>query len=175
MKCSKCSGDIDESLFPAGLAYCPYCGDPLPSGGPEQAITRMAFCPYCGQELTAPTRFCPHCGQNLAEHLPPPTQKGAGGRHEAVELIGRTADALKRTFGPERKRRKLYQQWAEHSGLPPEELAALEQAAPEAPQDIPLDEARGYRAKRTLPVLYIILAAAVLIVIIGIVLLITKT
>jgi uncharacterized Zn finger protein (UPF0148 family) len=138
MKCPHCGNEIDESRFPAGLSFCPYCGDSLPAG--EQEEDKLLFCPYCGQELFARTMYCPHCGKELAP-----------------------AEA---TASKDRKIKKLYKQWAEHSDLPPEELAALEQAALEAP---PVEA----NQKQNLWVMYLVLAAAVIIIFVGIILLVT--
>jgi hypothetical protein len=81
-------------------------------------------------------------------------------------MIGRAASSIKGTFSKDRKIKKLYKQWAEHSDLPPEELAALEQAALETP---PVEA----NQKQNLLVMYAVLAAAVIIVFVGIILLVT--
>ena len=171
MKCPHCDNEIDESRFPAGLSFCPYCGDSLPAGGQED--DKLLFCPYCGQELFAHTQYCPHCGKELAPAATAPSSTtttddddDAPKLHETKEFIGRAASSIKGTFSKDRKIKKLYKQWAEHSDLPPEELASLEQAALEKP---PVDETR----KPHPWVLYMILAAAVIIVFVGIILLVT--
>jgi len=156
MKCPSCANEIDESLFPAGLVFCPYCGTKLPAGGQD----RISFCPYCGQKLDSPTNFCPHCGQQLVAAGPAPPAK-----HEGKEFIGRATGALKRTFGHERKVRKLYRQWAAYADLPPEEIAKIEQTTLSTPPS----EARS---QQSIPILYILLGAAVLFFIVGVVLLI---
>ena len=169
MKCPHCGNEIDESRFPAGLSFCPYCGDSLPAG--EQEEDKLLFCPYCGQELFAHTQYCPHCGKELAPATAPSpaaadADADAPKLHETKEFIGRAASSIKGTFSKDRKIKKLYKQWAEHSDLPPEELAALEQAALEKP---PADASR-----RPNPwVMYLVLAAAVIIIFVGIILLVT--
>ena len=167
MKCLSCGNEIDESLFPSGLAFCPYCGDSLPAADQGQDIERISFCPYCGQELISQANFCPHCGQQLLTHdiAPSGEYEGKAVEREGKEFIGRAAAAIKSTFGPERKAKKLYRQWTEHSGLPPEEIPSLAEAA----RHTALEEAK--ESKR-FPVLYIVLAAAVLFFIAGIILLV---
>ena len=126
MKCQSCGKEIDESLFSPDLTYCPYCGQELES-------VRLQFCPYCSQKLAAQTNFCPHCGKNLsfAETKP------AGDEHtgkEFLEVTSKTIEkkaktiawSIRNAFGRERKIRKLYQQWAEYSELPPEEVPSIE-------------------------------------------------
>jgi ribosomal protein L37AE/L43A len=168
MKCPHCDNEIDESRFPAGLSFCPYCGDELPAG--EREEDKLLFCPYCGQELFARTKHCPHCGKELAsataEPSPASTTNDTLEHSETREIIGRAASSIKGTFSKERKIKKLYKQWAEHSDLPPEELVALEQAALEKP---PVEESR----KQNLWVMYLALGAAVLIIFVGIILLVT--
>lgn len=160
MKCPSCANEIDESLFPAGLVFCPYCGTKLPAGGQDQ--DRISFCPYCGQKLDSPANFCPHCGQQLVAAGPAPPAK-----HEGKEFIVRTAGALKRTFGHERKVRKLYRQWAEYADLPPEEIPKIEQTAIGTPS---VEEG----TKQDFRLLYLVLGAAVLFFIVGVVLLIVQ-
>ena len=168
MKCPHCGNEIDESRFPAGLSFCPYCGDSLPLG--EQEEDKLLFCPYCGQELFAHTQYCPHCGKELAPAAPAPAPASDATvtpkLHETKEFIGRAASSIRGTFSKDRKIKKLYRQWAEHSDLPPEELAALEQAALEKP---PADESR----RPNLQIIYLTAAAAAIFIIVGIILLVT--
>jgi predicted amidophosphoribosyltransferase len=121
MKCPSCAKDIDESRFSLTLVYCPYCGQELKAAG---EAGRLLFCPYCGQELSAQTNFCPHCGKELL-----PAEKPAW-QPRGKAFIERTAKpiakAIRNTFGRERKIRKLYQQWAEFSNLPPEEIPSMD-------------------------------------------------
>jgi ribosomal protein L37AE/L43A len=166
MKCPHCDNDIDESRFPAGLSFCPYCGDSLPTGELEK--DKLLFCPYCGQELFAHTQYCPHCGKELAPAAAAPATTNddddeAPILHETKEIISRAASSIKGTFSKDRKIKKLYKQWAEHSDLPPEELAALEQAALEKP---PAEASQ----RPNILVMYLALGAAIAIVIIGLVL-----
>lgn len=165
MKCPHCGNEIDESRFPAGLSFCPYCGDSLPAGTQEE--DKLLFCPYCGQELFAHSQYCPHCGKELAPAVPAPAPDTADDDdgeapklRETKELIGRAASSIRGTFSKDRKIKKLYKQWAEHSDLPPEELAALEQAALEKP---PAEA----RQRPNILVMYLALGAAIAIVIIG--------
>lgn len=164
MKCSHCGNEINESRFPAGLSFCPYCGDSLPTG--EQEEDKLLFCPYCGQELFAHSQYCPHCGKELASAAAPapaPDDATTPKLHETREFIGRAASSIRGTFSKDRKIKKLYKQWAEHSGLPLEELAALEQAALEKP---PVDESR----RPNLQIIYLTAAAAVLFIVVAILL-----
>ncbi len=162
MKCPHCDNEIDESRFPAGLSFCPYCGDSLPPG--EQEEDKLLFCPYCGQELFAHTQYCPHCGKELAPTAPAPAPDATTPKlHETKEFIGRAASSIRGTFSKDRKIKKLYKQWAEHSGLPPEELAALEQAALEK---TPADKSQ----KQNLQIIYLAAAAAVLFIVVAILL-----
>ncbi|MCJ7769520.1 MAG: zinc ribbon domain-containing protein [Dehalococcoidales bacterium] len=126
MKCPNCGKDIDESIFSTDLTFCPYCGEKL-------EVTRLQFCPYCGQKLTTQSSFCPHCGKKLAfaegkadgEQL---VKDFIGEKAKTVEEKAKTvAKAIRNTFGRERKIKKLYNQWAEFSNLPPEEVPTIEE------------------------------------------------
>ena len=125
MKCLNCSREIDKSLFPEDLTYCPYCGQEL---GSASIGEKLQFCPYCGQKLVAQTNFCPHCGKKLLL---------AGTRFDIhdIQQMGKDfienkakpiAKAIRNKFGRERKIKKLYQQWSEFSELPPEEIPSMD-------------------------------------------------
>jgi hypothetical protein len=149
---------------------------------PSQDEPRISFCPYCGGELTTSTAFCPHCGKQLPqtheseqEHEQTVPHPKSHILADSKEFIGHTADAFKKTFGQERKTRNLYKQWAEHSDLPIEEIAALEEAGRHASIDGHLTQEVRQPERRQLPVLYVVLALAVLIILTGIILLVAQT
>lgn len=130
MKCPSCNKDIDESVFSTDLTFCPYCGGKIET---INKSARLQFCPYCGQKLTTQGNFCPNCGKMLShadgkpdsEHL---TKDFIGEGAKTVEKGAITVvRAIRNTFGRERKVRKLYQQWAEFSNLPPEEIPTIEE------------------------------------------------
>lgn len=152
MECPNCSRSIDESHFPQGLAFCPYCGQDMKSVSQEKE--RLMFCPYCGHGLSEPAKFCPSCGKKLK-----PTPKKFSGQKVGSILLERAAKpvakAVKETFGPERKTRKLYQQWAEYSDLSPDEIPSMETLREIAREK----QARG-RLRR-----YLIISIAILIII----------
>lgn len=123
MQCPNCGRNIDESLFPQSLAFCPYCGqDLLPvSHEPE----RLAFCPYCGRELPDQTSFCPHCGKQLKV-----SEKRLSGQKVGKAFLERVAKpiikAVRDAFSSEKKTIKLFQQWSEYAELPPDEVPSIE-------------------------------------------------
>lgn len=137
MKCLNCSREIDKSLFPEDLTYCPYCGQEL---GSASIGERLQFCPYCGQKLVAQTNFCPHCGKKLilAEtrlDIHDIQQMGKDFIEKKAKPIAKDfiekkakpiAKAIRNKFGRERKMRKLYKQWAEYDALPPEEIPSMD-------------------------------------------------
>jgi DNA-directed RNA polymerase subunit RPC12/RpoP len=126
MKCTNCNKEIDESNFTSDLAFCPYCGE-------KQEATGLQFCPYCGQKLTTQSNFCPHCGKKLshAEKKPEGEQLVKDFIQEKAKKVEEkaktVAKAIRNTLGHERKIKKLYQQWAEFSNLPPEEVPTIEE------------------------------------------------
>lgn len=121
MKCPACGNVIDEARFSADLTYCPHCGQDIKSSADA---SRLQFCPYCGQKLESLTNFCPNCGKKLV------IDKKPAGQLTNVSFIERTAKpiakAIRNTFGHERQIRKLYQQWAEYSDLPQEEIPSID-------------------------------------------------
>jgi predicted amidophosphoribosyltransferase len=124
MKCPSCGKVIDESRFTADLTYCPHCGQDIKAAGDA---SRLQFCPYCGQKLTTQTNFCPQCGKKLTLEKPSAERTIC---RTSIAFIERTtkpiAKAIRSTFGRERKIRKLYEQWAEFSSLPPEEIPSMD-------------------------------------------------
>ena len=125
MKCPSCGKVIDESRFSADLTYCPHCGQDMKTASNAR---RLQFCPYCGQKLSAQTNFCPQCGKKLILEEQPTKRKIY---QTSIAFIERTtkpiAKAIRDTFGRERKIRKLYEQWAEFSSLPPEEIPSMDE------------------------------------------------
>ncbi len=123
MQCPNCGRNIDESLFPASLAFCPYCGQDLKPV--NQETERLAFCPYCGRELLDQISFCPHCGKQLKV-----SEKRLSGQKISKVFLERAAKpivkAVRDAFSSEKKTRKLFQQWSEYSELPPEEVPSIE-------------------------------------------------
>ncbi len=161
MQCPNCSRNIDESLFPQNLAFCPYCGqDLLPV---SQETERLVFCPYCGRELPDQTSFCPHCGKQLKV-----SEKRLSGQKVGKVFLERAAKpiakAVRDAFSSEKKTRKLFQQWSEYAELPPEEVPSME-----ALREIPKVE----RAKRS-PRWYLAVRIAAVIIIALIILLIIQ-
>lgn len=126
MKCPSCDRDIDESVFPPGLAYCPFCGQELKPVSEDKA--QLLFCPYCGQRLSDQTTFCPHCGKKLilAETKLDIHDIQQMGKDFIEKKAKPIAKAIRNKFGRERKTRKLYQQWAEYDALPPEEIPSMD-------------------------------------------------
>ena len=125
MKCLNCGREVDKSLFPEDLTYCPYCGQEL---GSASIGERLQFCPYCGQKLLAQTKFCPHCGKKLL------LSETRFDIHD-IQQIGKDfvekkakpiAKAIRNKLGRERKIKKLYEQWTEFSDLPPEEIPSMD-------------------------------------------------
>jgi DNA-directed RNA polymerase subunit RPC12/RpoP len=125
MKCLNCGREVDKSLFPEDLTYCPYCGQEM---GTASIGERLQFCPYCGQKLLTQTKFCPHCGKKLVF---------TGTRFDVhdIQQMGKDfidkkaipiAKAIRNKFGRERKIKKLYDQWSEFSELPPEEVPSVD-------------------------------------------------
>lgn len=172
MKCQKCNNEIDESQFPDGVTFCPYCGDQVTSQSSNGEV--MLYCPYCGQQLLSRSQFCPHCGKQLAidegatvEEEAPPSTPGK----DAVEIIGRAATTIKKQFGSERKMKKLYQQWAEHYDLPPEEIPNFDQQQTSTPS--PADEPRSPYKSQNMMILYLVLAVALVIIAVGVILWLT--
>ena len=184
MQCSKCHNEIDESRFP-DLAFCPYCGAPPIK---KKNAPQLTFCPYCGKELKEATPFCPQCGKQLPDEYSAEKDSDAGEavthQHhdiltEGKEFLGNTAGAIKRSFGRERKVRKLYEQWAEHSDLPEDEVTTLETQIHHTPKSrYYQEEEENYeslpRHRQQMPILYILLALAVLIIVAGLILLLTR-
>ena len=102
MKCQSCGKEIDRSVFPGELTFCPYCGD----------------------KLEAAANFCPRCGKKLSAAK----AKEGGEDKDFLEDTAKTiARKIRNTFGRERKIKKLYQQWAEFSDLPPEEVPTIDE------------------------------------------------
>ena len=84
-------------------------------------------------------------------------------------------------FFRNRKQSKLYKQWVKHSGLPadaiPEELAhrdSLKKKSREGSKDISREKSKE-TSRRQIQALYIVLAVGLLALIIGILLLVTKS
>lgn len=137
MKCLNCNREIDKSLFPEDLTYCPYCGQEL---GTASIGERLQFCPYCGQKLATQTKFCPHCGKKLLFtgtrfDIQDIQQMGKDFIEKKAKPIAKDlidnkakpiAKAIRNRFGRERKIRKLYEQWSEFSELPPEEVPSMD-------------------------------------------------
>ena len=71
-------------------------------------------------------------------------------------------------FWPRRKD-KLYKQWSEHSGLPVEAIPKKE-VAPKR-EEVEERPVRAGRGEQRLPILYILLGVAILLVIVGVVIL----
>ena len=132
MECLNCSREIDKSLFPEDLTYCPYCGEEM---GSASIGVKLQFCPYCGKKLTGQTSLCPHCGKKLS------SIESKGGipdinnlkdiQQAGKDFIDNTAKPLAKkvrsVFGRERKVKKLYEQWAQFSELPPEEVPSIDE------------------------------------------------
>ena len=125
MKCLNCGREVDKSLFPENLTYCPYCGQEL---GTASIGERLQFCPYCGQKLVTRANFCPHCGKKLL--LTGPRLDAHNIQQIGKDFINKKAipiaKAIRNKFGQERKIKKLYQQWSEFSELPPEEIPSID-------------------------------------------------
>lgn len=121
MKCPACGNVIDEARFSTDLTYCPHCGQDIKSSADT---SRLQFCPYCGQKLASLTKFCPNCGKKLI------IDRKSPGQPAYESFIERTAKpiakAIRNSFGRERQIRKLYQQWAEYSDLPQEEIPSMD-------------------------------------------------
>ena len=162
MKCPKCSRDIDQSQFPKGLVFCPYCGDNIASSRKEK-VSGVAFCPYCGQELSDHMKFCPNCGKEMPVVKEPEPEET---EHKDHEIIDRAASAIKSTFGQDRKKMKLYKQWVEHSGLPQDDMPKVEEGAPEAPV---VERRQGSGQRQQIPTVYMVLGAAIILFIVAIV------
>lgn len=134
MQCPNCSRNIDETHFPASLAFCPYCGQDL--SPVSQETERLAFCPYCGRELPDQTSFCPHCGKPLeVGEKRISGQKVGKAFLERVERVAQPivkrvvqpiVRAVRNAFSSEKKTRKLFQQWSEYSELSPDEIPSIE-------------------------------------------------
>ncbi len=169
MQCPNCGRNIDESLFPQSLAFCPYCGqDLLPV---DQETERLAFCPYCGRELPDQTSFCPYCGKELkvSKKRLSGQKVGKAFLERVVQLIvERVAQpivkAVRDAFGSEKKTRKLFQQWSEYAELSPDEVPSME-ALREKPS--------GMRTKRS-PRWYLAVGIAGVIIIALIILLVIQ-
>jgi hypothetical protein len=130
MRCPHCEREIDESIFPPPLTYCPYCGQSLGASSAEGATEHVHFCPHCGKELPGTVNFCPYCGGEVARPAIPhydrpevsePTQRGA------KPIIEPPPEHSKKTA-------KLYKEWMKYSELPPE-AAPLTEAPTETPAE----------------------------------------
>ena len=119
MKCPSCGRDL--SAFSPDSPFCPYCGQGLES----KASAEVHFCPHCGRELSEQFAFCPHCGRGLlsVQTKPGDYQKGV---YSARRMAKSTVKAISNLFSNRRKKRKLYQQWAEFSELPPDEVPSMD-------------------------------------------------
>ncbi len=133
MKCLNCNREIDTSQFPEDLAYCPYCGEEM---GSASIGVNLQFCPYCGKKLAEHSSFCPHCGKKLLSDEPkggsmPDIHNLQDIQQAGKDFIDNTAKPLARKirgiFGRERKIKKLYEQWAEFSELPPDEVPSIDE------------------------------------------------
>jgi hypothetical protein len=91
----------------------------------SKASTEVHFCPHCGRELSEQFAFCPHCGRGLrpAETKPRGYQDGLGFTRRIAKSAAKATINL---FSSRRKKRKLYQQWAEFSELPPDEVPSMD-------------------------------------------------
>ena len=137
MKCLNCGREVDKSLFPEGITYCPYCGQEM---GTASIGEKLQFCPYCGQKLLTQTKFCPHCGKKLlltstGLDVHDIQKMGKDFINKKAIPIGKDfinkkaipiAKAIRNKFGRERKIKKLYDQWSEFSDLPPEEIPSMD-------------------------------------------------
>ena len=160
MQCHNCGRNIDESLFPASLAFCVYCGQDLKPVSHE--AERLAFCPYCGREMSEQTSFCPHCGKQLKV-----SEKSLSGQKISNTFLERTTKpivkAIRDAFSSEKKTRKLFQQWSEYAELPPGEVPSME-ALREMPEGV--ETKRGYRWDLAVGIAGIIVIALVIFLVI---------
>lgn len=162
MVCLHCGKDIDETIFPPPLAYCPYCGQPLESSSTGAAEPSVPFCPHCGKELPGKVSFCPYCGGEVARRAAIPYVGPEGiepTEHGAKPIIVEPPEVKKKT-------EKLYKEWMKYANLPPE-------AAPlkEVPREVPAGRAKN---SQRLLVLYLLLVICIVIVGVGVVLLIMR-
>ena len=163
MRCSNCSKDIDEEVFPPPLTYCPYCGLKLKDSGVD-VTEGMHFCPHCGQELPGKVSFCPYCGGEIGRRATT-RHVGVGGEpaEQRVPVI---------EIPPEKSKKvdKLYKQWVKYADLPPEAIPPKET---DIPKPAGQDTTPGPTVNlQRIPLLYIVIGVCIiaLIVLIAVVL-----
>ena len=168
MRCSNCSKDIDESVFPPPLTYCPYCGLKLKDSGGEET-EGMHFCSHCGREIPGRVSFCPYCGGEIGRRMtsPPPRLDAS----QVSEYRAKPGVELP----PEQKKKsaKLYKQWVKFSNLPPDAVPSTE-----TPKERPARQytpATGKGNGQRLPLLYILLGVGIVIVIVTLTIILTKS
>ncbi len=144
MKCSNCSKDIDEDVFPPPLTYCPYCGLKLKDSGADEAET-MHFCPHCGKELPGKVSFCPYCGGEIGRRATTPYAV-----KESAEPLRHGAKPAEPQPEIDRKTQKLYKQWMKYADLPPEAIPKPEPAPRAAPPG-------AVKKLPRIPVMYIVI------------------
>ncbi len=167
MRCSHCGKDIDESVFPPPLSYCPYCGQSLKTGT-EGAAEHVHFCPHCGKELPAGrANFCPYCGGEIARPTAIPHHE-----QEAIEPIEhKTKPVIEPPPEHKKKSGKLYKQWVKYANLPPQAIPSTEASKEPISQKL----AKLEKGAQRLPILYILLGFCIIVVIVSVSILIGQS
>jgi len=116
----------------------------------------MPYCSNCGSKVTNEMLFCPQCGNRQAAARVGVSE--AQGHDSGAEVETKQLQAAP---SPGIRKGKLYKQWVEHAGLPPEEVQSRRKR-----RDIPFRE----ETNRPYPlVLYVLLGAIILILCAGMV------
>jgi len=151
MRCPGCGKNIDESILPPPLTYCPYCGQNLKASSTERVIEGKLFCPHCGKELPGKVSFCPYCGAELAKYITIDYDKLKEG-----ESTERGVKPIIEPLPGQRKiRGKLYKEWVKYANLSPEVTPSTK-----VPRDMPVER---WKKVQRFPTLYIMLGGGIIV------------
>ena len=118
----------------------------------------MPYCPNCGSKVTNEMLFCSQCGNKLAAAM-----VGVSGTQKDDYSVEAEEKKPEIALSPGIRKGKLYKQWVVHAGLPSEEVPSRKPRRETAFRD---------GTNRPYPLLlYVLLAAIILILCTGMVLL----
>ncbi|MBA7695943.1 hypothetical protein ES703_104584 [subsurface metagenome] len=121
----------------------------------------MPYCSNCGNKVTSEILFCPQCGNKLT--IPKAGVKGDKRDDYSTEAEAKKPETIPRGI----KKNKLYRQWTEYAGLPPEEIPSTK-----PPREMPV---KGGGNQQYSTVLYILLVIIILMLCTGLAFLFMKS